>query len=186
MSSLKIELWPFIMKILDSIKIKLLSTSQRVKVYRKYGMRIGNDCSIAYNVKFGSEPYLISIGDHVRITAGVEFITHDGGMWVVRNLRPEYEKMDIISPISIGNNVHIGRNATIMPGVRIGDNCIIACGAIVTKSVPDNTIVGGVPAKTIETIEEYIEKNKRKFIETYRLDNEQKRNFLESKVFIKE
>ena len=171
------------MKILDSIKIKLLSTSQRVKVYRKYGIRIGNDCSIAYNVKFGSEPYLISIGDHVRITAGVEFITHDGGMWVVRNLRPEYEKMDIISPIIIGNNVHIGRNATIMPGVRIGDNCIIACGAIVTKSVPDNTIVAGIPAKPIETIEEYIQKNVKRYIQTHGLNSKEKCKFIRDITF---
>lgn len=54
--------------------------------------------------------------------------------------------------VSIGNNVWIGGNATILPGVTIGDNCIIGAGSVVTKNVAPNTVVGGNPAKVLKTI----------------------------------
>jgi acetyltransferase-like isoleucine patch superfamily enzyme len=52
----------------------------------------------------------------------------------------------------IGKNVWIGSNATILPGVTIGDGSIVAAGAVVTKDVPPNTVVGGVPARIIKTV----------------------------------
>lgn len=57
------------------------------------------------------------------------------------------------TPVKIGNDVWIGGNCTILPGVTIGNNVIIAAGAVVTKDVPDNSVVGGVPAKVIKKIE---------------------------------
>ena len=56
-------------------------------------------------------------------------------------------------PVNIGNDVWIGGNCTILPGVTIGNNVVIAAGAVVTKDVPDNSVVGGVPAKVIKQIE---------------------------------
>ena len=56
----------------------------------------------------------------------------------------------IPSPIHIGKNVWIGSNSTILPGITIGDGAIVAAGAVVTKNVPENTVVGGVPAKIIK------------------------------------
>ena len=55
-------------------------------------------------------------------------------------------------PIHIGKNVWIGANATILPGVSIGDGAIIAAGAVVSKDVPENSVVGGVPARKIKSI----------------------------------
>lgn len=55
--------------------------------------------------------------------------------------------------VNIGNDVWIGGNCTILPGVTIGNNVVIAAGAVVTKDVPDNSVVGGVPAKVIKQIE---------------------------------
>ena len=55
-------------------------------------------------------------------------------------------------PVIIGDDVWIGANAVILPGVTIGKHCVVAAGAVVTKDVPDNTIVGGVPAKEIKKI----------------------------------
>ena len=68
-----------------------------------------------------------------------------------------------------------------MPGVTIGNNCIIGCGAIVTKDVPDNSIVGGVPARFIESISEYYEKHKSDCDYTKQLNSKEKRNYLVKK-----
>lgn len=65
-----------------------------------------------------------------------------------------------------------------MPGVSIGNNCIIGCGAIVTKSIPDNSVAVGVPAKVIETVDEYYEKHKNNFLETKGLTPKKKREYL--------
>lgn len=56
------------------------------------------------------------------------------------------------APIKIGRRVWIGAHATVLPGVTIGDNAVIAAGAVVTKDVPANAVVGGVPAKIIKII----------------------------------
>ena len=58
------------------------------------------------------------------------------------------------APVKIGNNVWIGAHATILAGVTVGDNAVVAAGAVVTKDVPANAVVGGVPAKIIKTIKE--------------------------------
>lgn len=56
------------------------------------------------------------------------------------------------APIRIGNNVWLGANVTVLPGVTIGDNAVVAAGAVVTKDVPENMIVAGVPAKILKSI----------------------------------
>ncbi|MFR1295915.1 MAG: hypothetical protein ACLSBH_11080 [Coprobacillus cateniformis] len=81
-------------------------------------MKIGEECEIYKDVVFGSEPYLIEIGDHVRITNGCKFITHDGGVWVIRQLMDDNE-IDLFGKIIVGNNVHIGMNCIIMPNVKL-------------------------------------------------------------------
>ncbi|MDE6838008.1 MAG: sugar O-acetyltransferase [Acutalibacter sp.] len=65
--------------------------------------------------------------------------------------------LGIAKPVAIGNDVWIGGNVTILPGVTIGNNVVIAAGAVVTKDVPDNSLVGGVPARVIREIENDVE-----------------------------
>lgn len=108
-------------------------------------------------IDWGTEPWIISIGKNVHITDGVKFITHDGGTLLFRD---KYPTLDITAPIAIGNNVYIGNNVLILPGVIIGDNVIIGAGAIVTKNVPNNSVAVGVPARVIESFDEYYEKAK--------------------------
>lgn len=161
------------------------SPAQRAKLIKdKLEISIGSGCEVYDDVSFGSEAYLIKIGNNVRITKGVKFITHDGGVWVVRNTGIAKDA-DIFGEIKIGNNVHIGINAVIMPGVTIGDNVIVGVGAVVTKDVPANTIVGGVPAKSIKSIEEYYEKNKMKIDFTKHLDPIEKKKYLLNKYSVK-
>lgn len=166
------------MKLINRIKQRRLLKKSPVEYYRSIGVKIGDGCEIYRTASFGSEPYLIEIGNSVRISSGVNFITHDGGVWVLRNLRPELKNIDIMKKISIGNNVHIGINATIMPGVAIGNNCIVACGAIVTKNVPDNSIVAGIPARVIETIDEYEKKNEKNFLNIKNMPSAEKQRYL--------
>ena len=71
------------------------------------------------------------------------------------------EHLGIAKPVTIGNDVWIGGNCTILPGVTIGNNVIVAAGAVVTKDVPDNCVVGGVPAKKIKDIENDIESSEK-------------------------
>lgn len=62
--------------------------------------------------------------------------------------------MAVATPVTIGNDVWIGGNVTILPGVTIGDRAVIAAGAVVTKDIPANTVAGGVPAKVIKELPE--------------------------------
>jgi acetyltransferase-like isoleucine patch superfamily enzyme len=117
-----------------------------IKYLKKCGTKIGSNCRI-YTINFGSEPWLIELGNNVTITSGVKFLTHDGSMCLFQDFkgrRFSYNK------ISIGNNVFIGVNSIIMPGVVIGNNVIIGAGSVVTKSIPDNYIVGGNPARFLK------------------------------------
>lgn len=150
----------------------------RARLLRKCkGVTIGKNGEIYKGVLFGSEPYLITLGDDVRITTGVKFCTHDGGMWVVRNLGYN-DEADLFGRIIVGNNVHIGWDTIIMPNVTIGNNVIIGCGSIVTHDIPDNCVAVGSPAKVIRSIDEYYEKNKTKIVCTKGLSSEEKKRML--------
>lgn len=155
---------------------------------RNLGVNIGESSQImGTHHPFGTEPYLVTIGNHVRINDGVQFITHDGSVWVIRSM-PELAKnddiqlsdVDLFGRIVVGDNVQIGSHAMIMPGVTIGSNVVIGAGAIVTKNVPDNCVVAGIPARVIESIDEYYKKNKELFVHTKHLNESAKREFLEN------
>ena len=138
----------------------MFGIKQKIKKYilKKKGVQLGNGIEIGKNVNFGSEPYLIEIENNVRISSNVNFITHDGGLWTLRKMGL-LENADYFGKIIIKENVNIGMNATIMPGVTIGKNSIVGFGAVVTKDVEPNTVVAGIPAKKIETIQEYYAAN---------------------------
>ena len=134
-----------------------------IKIIWEY-LKIGNNCKILTSKwSFGSEPYLIEIGNNVEITSGVRFITHDGGAWIFREKDPT---LDVFGKIKIGNNVFIGVNTVILPNIQIGNNVVIGAGSIVTKDIPSNTVVCGVPAKVISSIEEYYSKLKKDDFQT--------------------
>ena len=90
----------------------------------------------------------MEIGDGCLIGHQVVFATlnHD--------LVPSKRGNMFPAPIRLGKNVWVGSHATILAGVTVGDNAVIAAGAVVARDVPANTVVGGVPAKVIKTIAE--------------------------------
>ena len=123
--------------------------------YRRGGVQIGHNCLICSS-PLTREPYLISIGDNVTVSTNVTFVTHDNS---IKLLYPN--KSDVFGRITIGNNCFIGENTTILYGVTLGDNVIVAAGAVVTKSFEtSNIIIGGNPARIISTWDKLGEKNK--------------------------
>lgn len=118
-------------------------------------------CDYGYNIHVGDNFYAnydcvlldvceIRIGDNCLLAPGVHIYTAAHPIDpVLRSAGPEYGK-----PVRIGSNVWIGGRAVINPGVTIGDNVIVASGAVVTRDVPDNVIVGGNPARILRSISE--------------------------------
>lgn len=96
----------------------------------------------------------VTLGDGCQIGHNVVFATLNHGM------APEDRGTTYPAPIRLGKNVWVGSNATILQGVSIGDNSIVAAGAVVTRDVPENVIVAGVPAKIIKTIDSTSVKSK--------------------------
>lgn len=125
---------------------------------KKCGARVQDDLRIYGKVNWGTEPWILTIGSNVHITDGVRLITHDGGTLVFRHMVPDLE---ITKPITIGNNVYLGNNVIILPGVHIGNNVVIGAGAVVSRDIPDNSLAVGVPARVIKTCDEYFEKLQR-------------------------
>ncbi|PKR79943.1 capsule biosynthesis protein CapG [Brumimicrobium salinarum] len=142
--------------------------------YARYtGVKIGKNCDIQ-KVSFGSEPYLVEIGNHVQITSGTKIFTHGGG-WVFRD---QYPKLDYFGKVKIKNNVYIGNNSMIMPGVTIGNDVIVGAGSIVTKSIPDGKIVAGNPARIVGETSEFVEKIKQYDVGSKGMSYEEKRKLL--------
>lgn len=169
------------MNLVKRVIARYKSRKDMIKFARSIGVKVGKNCKIMTTVNFDSEPYLITIGDNCFITNGVRFCTHDGGAWVIRNLTGLKEG-GLYNTITVGNNVYIGNFATLMPGVTVGDNSVIGYGSIVTKDVPSGEVWAGVPARKIESIEEYISKNKERLIQLPH-DYEKKKNILIKKLY---
>lgn len=108
-----------------------------------------------------SEPYLVKLHNDVRIAADVRLITHDIASYMINNI-PEYEKYGkakyYMGTIEIFDHVMIGAGSKILPNVKIGPNVIVAAGSIVTKDVPPNSVVAGVPAKVIGNFDSFAQK----------------------------
>lgn len=88
----------------------------------------------------------ITLEDHVLIGPKVILVTEN------HPLEPENRRTLVCSPILIKRNAWIGAGATVLPGVTIGENAVIAAGAVVTRNVPPNTVVAGVPAKVVKSL----------------------------------
>ena len=159
-------IWPLIYKFLPKIKsvqhfndkidmLLLLREDPplwRVLKARQMGVKVGDRCRF-YSCNFFSEPYLVEIGNDVIISGDVNFVTHDGSIYLLKDEIPNL--LGLYGKIKIGNNCFIGMGAIILPNVEIGNNCIIGAGAVVTRSFPDNSVIMGNPAQKALTMSMY-------------------------------
>lgn len=168
---MKIKLSSPILRNLVSIIMRLYAPSER---YAKFlGAKIGKNCRI-YTKNWPTESYLIEVGDGVAVTAGVYLHTHGGA----RVARQKYPEFDVFGKIIIKDGAYIGSGSRIMPGVTIGKGALVAAGSVVTKSVPDNMVVGGNPARIICSVDDYISRNLPFNTNTKSLSWEDKKEFL--------
>ena len=112
-------------------------------------IRVGDEFLANYNVTI-LDISPVTMGDNVWIAPGTLITT------INHPLSPmgRRQHLGISKPITIGNDVWIGGNCTILPGVTIGNNVVVAAGAVVTRDVPDNCVVGGIPAVKLRDIED--------------------------------
>lgn len=122
----------------------LVPNSRRIAWLREDGVRIGKDC-LVYTTFFSTEPYLVRIGDHVAISSGTSFITHDASPF----LFDDHPDMDVFGEIEVGDNTFIGVGCLILPGTTIGKNCIIGAGSVVRGRIPDDSVAFGNPAAVV-------------------------------------
>lgn len=116
--------------------------------------QMGSDCHIQTNVVM-TDPAYVRLGNNVHLT-GCTLFGHDGA---VNMLRKAYGvSIDKVGKIDIRDNVFVGHQAIIMPGVTIGPNVIVAAGAVVTHDVAEGCIVGGVPAKVIGNVSDMVKR----------------------------
>lgn len=157
-----------------SIYNYLYSILSPIGYARHIGVTVGKDTMIYRSMEWSSEPYLVTIGNHVQLTRGVAIHTHGGGNSVRRQI-PDF---DIFGKVVIEDWAYIGAHSQIMPGVTIGEGAIVAAGSIVTKSVAPNTVVAGNPARYLCTVEEYLERNKQFNVHTAGMPAKKKKEIL--------
>ena len=135
------------------------SSDKYVAYLKDKGVRIGKRVVFFAPTKTVvdlTRPWLIEIGNDVQITEGVTILTH-GYDWSV--LKGKYGKvLGSSGKVTIGNNVFVGTNSTILKGVSIGDNVIIGANSLVNKDLKSDSVYAGVPVKYIMSIEEYYDK----------------------------
>jgi acetyltransferase-like isoleucine patch superfamily enzyme len=135
------------------IKLSLASPVGKGRLYERHlGVKLGENVRFTGHPVWGSEPYLIEIGNDVTITQNVSFSTHDGGVGIFRK---KYPGINVFGRIRIGNNVFIGSNTIFLSGVNIGDNVVIGSGSLVSKDIPSNVVAIGRPAIPVKSIEDY-------------------------------
>lgn len=139
------------------------SSDYNIAELRRKGCSIGVDCRFFTDHATVSEPWLIRIGEQTSVSTNVLFCTHDNSVAKIDYSDICGEKRNncsaIFGRIEIGSNCLIGANSIIMYGVTIGDNSIIGAGSVVTKSIPENQVWAGNPAKYICSVEKFKQKS---------------------------
>ncbi len=126
-------------------------TAGRIFLYRRMGVRIGRGVYVGFGVEFDTNfPELIEIGSRVTISHRCNLVSHmaTSAETPLRRLYP-----DRSAPVRIGDGAWICAGATLLPGVSVGENAVVAAGAVVSRDVAPRTLVAGVPARPIKQLD---------------------------------
>ncbi|MGB8452073.1 MAG: acyltransferase [Anaerocolumna sp.] len=174
------------MKFLQRLRFYLIPTAEgrtkwlrKHKVFAEMGERVHFQPRI-----YPTDPFCMKIHNNIAIATNVNFIMHDIVNIVFNGLGNSVEYTAHRGCIEIMDNVFIGAGAQICPDVRIGPNAIVAAGAVVTKDVPPNSVVGGVPAFVIGNFDDVRLKRRNESISTGSMDK-RKRIIYEWEQFYK-
>lgn len=138
----------------------------------KSGMKLGENSQLDHGVSFGSRPYLVKIGNHVDVSTGVSFITHDGADTWLSDEQSDEEASKYRDYIDVKDNSFIGIGAIVLPGVSIGPRSIVGAGAVVTQDVPPNTVVIGNPAREVCSVDVYLSMKKHRSVPYISIENQ--------------
>jgi acetyltransferase-like isoleucine patch superfamily enzyme len=152
-----------------------------IRYFRSQGVEIGEGVEIfgASLFTFGSEPYLVSIGNQVTISHDVDFITHDGGL---RIARARYPSAYLYGRIQVADHCFLGAHCVLLPGAKVGAGSVIGSGSIVTGEIPPGVVAIGAPARPIKSVEEYILGKRHLWIDTRGLTPNAKRELLRCRL----
>ena len=136
----------------------------QIEIAVSNGLVIGKDCNIQPECIIDpSHCWLIEIGDRVTLAPRVHVLAHDAST-------KYFLGYTLIDKVLIGNDCFIGAGSIILPGTHIGNKVIIGAGSVVTKSIPDNSVAVGNPAKVICSYDEYVQKRKGQFNDAPKFD----------------
>ena len=168
----------FQMKMIKA-RASVMGNHRRTQYLKKMDMfaMFGENCYYCSR-KIPEEPYLVKLHNNVVLAANVNLITHD----ILNDMLSRKigkKPGEVLSEYNMGtieifDNVAIGSDTTILFNTRIGPNAIVAAGSVVTRDVPEGTIVGGNPAKVIGYVDDLIEKRKRNIDAPINTDNFEK------------
>lgn len=148
------------MKVIRKIKLKIkniVGGGVTVDELRKLGAKVGEDVQIWTDKIDKGHAFLLEIGDRVTIS-DARILLHDAST-------KRFIGYSKVGRVVIGNDVFIGADSVILPGVTIGSNVVVGAATVVTKDIPDNCVVVGNPGRIISSTKDFVEKN-REFLKT--------------------
>ena len=163
MNDLIIDIKAFIIAKFTRRPFNHVRTRLVIDKWRRCGVKIGVNCYVNHDVVLEKG---VEIGDGTTVTGGTLVLTHDA---VPATYLPQLDRGSVFTRlcrrtnVKIGKQCFIGARCVILPGVTIGDKCVVAAGSIVTKDVPSGYVVAGNPAKKVCTIDEYVAKSLRRY-----------------------
>ncbi len=136
-------------------KLKYKNYKRKLRQNIANGLKIGKNVTIMPNVTIDDKySYLISIGDNCSFSNGVLILAHDATTF---KFTGGYTR---VAKVNIKDNVYVGQNSIILPGVTIGPNVLVAAGSVVNKDIPPNSCVAGVPARVYAKFDEFLANHK--------------------------
>ena len=132
------------------IKEKLFGT--QIDRLRKQGAVIGENVHLYGTYIDTTIPFLLTIGDNTTLT-DVKVLMHDASTFKETG----FTKM---GKVTIGSNVFIGVKTVVLPGVTIGDRCIIGAGSVVSRDIPENSVAAGNPCKVVKSYDAYMQEQR--------------------------